>query len=199
MSVRLHLVRHCPHGDVGRVLSGRCAGSPLTDAGLAKAHRLAAELARSEQIAAIQSSSRLRAVQTAEAIADATGASVEIIGALDEIDFGDWTGRSFADLDGDPQWRAWNEIRASARPPGGESMAEAVTRAVAHIEALTRRDWAGAVVCVSHCDVIRGVIAHYLGLGLDNLLRFDVEPGSLSTLIVGAWGGRLVALNKEVA
>ena len=76
-------------------------------------------------------------------------------------------------------------------------MPEAVMRAVGHVEAVARRDWAGAVVCVSHCDVIRGVIAHYLGLGLDNLLRFDVEPGSVSTLLVGGWGGRLVTLNKE--
>jgi ribonuclease H / adenosylcobalamin/alpha-ribazole phosphatase len=198
-SARIHLVRHCPHGDVGRVLTGRCAGSPLTDQGLAKAHRLAAELASNEHIAAVHSSPRLRARQTAGAIAEAAGAEVEIVEALDEVDFGDWTGRSFAALERDPDWRAWNEARATARPPAGEAMAEAVARAVDHVESVARREWAGAVICVSHCDVIRGVIAHYLGLGLDNLLRFDVEPGSLSTLVVGGWGGKLVTLNKECA
>jgi broad specificity phosphatase PhoE len=199
MSARLHLVRHCPHGDVGRVLSGRCAGSPLTDEGVAKARRLAVELARSERICAVHASPTLRASQTAEAIAEAAGVEIEIVTALDEIDFGGWTGRSFTELDGDPDWHSWNAARATARPPAGEAMVEAVARAVGHVEAIARRDWGGAVVCVSHCDVIRGVVAHYLGLGLDNLLRFDVEPGSVSTLVVGAWGGKLVTLNKECA
>jgi broad specificity phosphatase PhoE len=52
---------------------------------------------------------------------------------------------------------------------------------------------------VSHSDIIRGVIAHYLGLGLDNMLRFDVDLGSVSTLVVGNWGGRLTRLNWVAA
>lgn len=199
MSAHLHLVRHCPHGDVGRVLTGRSEGAPLTELGLAKARRLAGELARAGTIAAVHSSPRLRARQTAEAIAEAAGVQVEIVAGLDEIDFGDWTGRSFDELEGDPAWTAWNSARASSRPPAGESMREAVVRATSHIEAVGRREWDGAVVCVTHCDIIRGAIAQFLGLGLDNLLRFDVEPGSVSTLVVGEWGGRLVTLNKECA
>ncbi len=39
---------------------------------------------------------------------------VEKVEDLDEIDFGTFTGRSFADLDGDPDWRTWNEDRANA-------------------------------------------------------------------------------------
>jgi broad specificity phosphatase PhoE len=75
-------------------------------------------------------------------------------------------------------------------------MAEAQARAVAHIEELARAYADAAVAIVSHCDIIRGVIAHYLGLGLDRLLSFDVDPASISRIAVGAWGGRVLSINE---
>ena len=196
MTARIHLIRHCAHGDVGRVLSGRCAATPLTTEGRAQAHWLAGLFAGGEPVAAIHASPRLRAQQTAQAIAARLGVSIETIDALDELDFGEWTGCSFSELENDPRWHRWNAARDVAAIPGGETMQAAVDRAVAHVAALAGREWAGAVLCVSHCDVIRGVVAHYLGLGLDRLLSFDVDPGSISTLVVGDWGGRLVTLNR---
>lgn len=196
MSAQIHLMRHCAHADVGRILSGRSTGGGLTAEGRAHAHWLAGEIARGEPITSIQSSPQRRARETAEVVAGRLGLAVRIVPALDEIDFGRWTGRSFADLEQDEAWRGWNAARASACPPGGETMAAAVARAVAHIEAMAAGEPRGAVLCVSHCDIIRGLIAHYLGLGLDNLLRFDLDPGALSTLVVGPWGGRLRTLNR---
>lgn len=198
-SARIHLVRHCPHADVGHVLTGRAEGAPLTSSGAVEAGRLAAGLAHAEKLAAVHCSPRLRTRQTADAIAAAAGVTVEAVPALDEIDFGEWTGRSFAALEREPGWRDWNSARVIARPPRGETMAEAVARATAHIDALAGGAWDGAVVCVTHCDIIRGVVAHYLGLTLDNMLRFDVDPGSVTTLTIGAWGGRLQTLNREFA
>jgi broad specificity phosphatase PhoE len=148
-----------------------------------------------ERIAAIHSSPRLRARETADAIATGRGLPVEIVEALDEIDFGEWTGRSFAELEADPRWVRWNAARAVAPIPNGETMIAAMTRAVAHIESLARQAWSGTVLCVSHCDIIRSVISHYLGLGLDRMLAFDIDPGSVSTLLVGDWGGRVLTLN----
>lgn len=196
MSARIHLVRHCAHADVGRVLSGRQAGGALTAEGRAQAHWLAGEIARGEPIAAIHSSPQQRARETAKEVADRLGLTVRVVAALDEIDFGKWTGRSFAELEADQAWQSWNATRSTACPPGGETMAAAVGRAVKHVEAVASGNPKAAVLCVSHCDIIRGVVAHYLGLGLDNLLRFDVDPGSVSTLIVGPWGGRLHTLNR---
>jgi broad specificity phosphatase PhoE len=51
---------------------------------------------------------------------------------------------------------------------------------------------------VTHCDIIRGVIAHYLGLSLDNILRFDVEPASISTIEINRWGGRVRSINERL-
>ena len=44
------------------------------------------------------------------------------------------------------------------------------------------------VLCVSHCDVIRGVVAHALGLSLDNILRFEIAPASISWVMAHGQG-----------
>jgi broad specificity phosphatase PhoE len=53
-------------------------------------------------------------------------------------------------------------------------------------------------VLVSHADVIRAAIGHVLGLSIDSLQRFEISPGSVSTLLLGDWGGRLLSLNEVV-
>lgn len=195
MTAKVHLIRHGAHDDVGRVLSGRSARSPLSAAGHAQAQWLAARFARESPIAGIHCSPRERTRATAEIIGARIGVRVQTIDALDEVDFGAWTGRSFDELEQDAEWREWNRRRSSVRPPNGERMEDATARAVGHLDALVQRGWSGTLLCVSHCDIIRGVVAHYLGLGLDRLLAFDVDPGSVSTLLIGKWGARLLKLN----
>jgi broad specificity phosphatase PhoE len=192
LTATIHLVRHGAHADAGRVLTGRGGDDGLSPAGQAQVAWLAARLAG---VARVQSSPQRRTRETAQAIAARAGCAVEQVEALDEIDFGDWTGRVIAGLDGDPDWTRWNMQRSVAAPPRGEPMTDAVRRAVAHLDALAGEVLAGPVVCVTHSDIIRGVVAHYLGLSLDRMLAFDVDPGSLTTLMIGAWGGRLTALN----
>jgi broad specificity phosphatase PhoE len=195
LTTSVFLVRHGAHAEFGRVLTGRRAGVPLTAEGRAQAAAVADRLVR-EDIRAVHTSPRERAVETASIIADRLGVAVEIVDALDEIDFGRWGGRDFASLTEDPDWQAWNERRGSAPTPGGETMASAVSRAAGHVASLMGSG--GGVVCVSHCDIIRGLIADIIGLPLDNLLRFDIDTASLSTLVVGDWGRRVISLNERV-
>lgn len=197
MTATVFLVRHAAHADLGQRLSGRTPDVPLSAAGLAQAAGLAVRLAR-EAIAAIHSSPLERARATAAAIAARLGIGIEVAPALNEVDFGGWTGRRFDELHHERDWTHWNRRRASACPPGGETMAAAQSRAVAHVERVAAAHSGRGVVLVSHCDTIRAVIAHYLGLSLDNLLRFDIDPASISTMLVGPWGARLVTLNERV-
>ena len=199
MSVRVHLVRHCAHGDLGRILTGRSKGCALSAEGRAHAHRLAGDFAGRERIGAVQTSPRTRARETAHALGERLKLQAETVDALDEIEFGAWNGRAFSDLEGDPAWRRWNSARATAATPGGETMGQATQRAVAHVERLAAAEPREAVVCVTHCDIIRGVVAHYLGLSLDRVLAFDVDPGSTTSLQVEVWGARLLTLNRGIA
>ncbi len=159
--------------------------------------RLAAALT-AWPVAAIHSSPQYRCRQTAEIIGCKLGLPVSVADALDEIDFGAWTGKSFAELEADMLWHQWNSARSNCAPPDGESMASAVERIVHFIDHLTAGDLQ-TVLCVTHCDIIRGAIAQYLGLSLDNILRFDVDPASLSELQVGDDWARLTTLNRTYA
>lgn len=193
MSAVLFLARHAHHSEVGRVLSGR-SDIALSEDGRDQARRLA-HLCEQRGIREIQSSPTPRAWQTAELIAAPLALGVERTDALDEIDFGDWAGRSFVELDGDPLWPLWNSQRDRHSPPGGESMAAAVQRITSHLEMLAQRG-RSHVLCVSHCDMIRGVVAHYLGLSLARLLRFDIDPASLSAVVLSNGEGRVLSLNE---
>jgi ribonuclease H / adenosylcobalamin/alpha-ribazole phosphatase len=169
----------------------------LSSDGLEQAE-IVADLIAVEPLAAICSSPRERAYYTARAIADRFEQKVRIVHALDEIDFGDWTGKRFDELEGDPLWCEWNVARGSSRPPGGESMAEAALRARAAIEDLATEYDGGTIAAVSHCDVIRGVISSFLGLPLDNLLRFEIDPASVSRIEVAPGHARILSVNERL-
>jgi broad specificity phosphatase PhoE len=190
------LVRHARHSVVDHVLVGRMADVALSDEG----QREAAELAGwfgGKPIAVVQSSPSQRARETAAPIAAALGRDVEIVPALDEIDFGRWTGSSFEALAPDPHWQAWNADRSSARPPDGESMTEAQARIVEHIERLGHAPGVARAILVSHCDVIRAALLHVLGRPVDDWSAIEVAPASVSIIEVGDGGARVTAINER--
>jgi ribonuclease H / adenosylcobalamin/alpha-ribazole phosphatase len=192
---KLILVRHGTHAEVGHVLSGR-SEIPLSVQGQAEADALA-EALDGLAIASIHSSPRRRTQETAAPLAARRDLAVQLAPALDEVDFGAFSGRSFAALDPDPDWQRWNAERATARCPGGETMGEAVARALAYLHAIPEAQ--SPAVCVTHCDVIRGVVAAALGLGLDRLFQFDCDPASWTVLGLEAGGGtHLLSLNERV-
>jgi probable phosphoglycerate mutase len=49
---------------------------------------------------------------------------------------------------------------------------------------------------VTHCDIIRAVVARVLGLSLDHFGRFDIDPASCTRLAVGDWGAKVLSLNE---
>ena len=191
------LVRHAQHVEFGAVLSGRRRDVALSPEGLEQA-AIVSDLLGTTSLAAVYSSPRERAWYTAREIAEPHELKVTAEDRLDELDFGGWTGCSFAELEGDPLWSSWNEERASARPPGGESMAEATERAFAFLGEAADEHAGQTLLAVSHCDIIRGVIARCLGLSLDNLLRFDVDPASVSRIAIGQWGTRVLSINERL-
>ena len=195
MSRLVGLVRHGSHDELGRVLSGRTTGVALNPAGRDEAAALARALAGAG-VAAVLSSPQRRTVETAAILGRGLKVDPQVDPALDEIDFGAWSGRDFADLSGDA-WDLWNTARATAPTPGGETMSAATARTAALIDRLGA-DGGEPVLCVSHCDIIRGVVCHYLGLTLDNILRFSVDPGRICWLHADGQGGaQLLSLNAR--
>ena len=78
-------------------------------------------------------------------------------------------------------------------------MIEVQARVARYIEFLRRRYESARLVVVSHSDVIKAAILFHIGLSLDLFSRIEVAPGSISTLVIGDWGARLVSLNEICA
>ena len=194
MNRRVLLVRHGTHAEVGQVLSGR-SDIALDDRGRREADALARALAGTP-VATLHTSPRARARQTIAPLAAQRALPVTIAPALDEIDFGALTGRSFDALAADPAWQRWNRHRATARCPGGETMAEASARALAYLSGLADEDM--PTLCVTHCDIIRALVVRALGIGFERMFAFDCDPASCTTLDLEDGGMRVVALNERL-
>ncbi len=191
-----HLVRHAQHGLLGKVLAGRMDGVGLSAAGFAEAEALGRHFAATP-IRALLVSPMLRAGQTAAPIAAATGAAPQTDPAFNEVDFGAWQGQSFDALAQAEGWDGWNRARGLAPTPGGETMLAVQARAMAGLVAQCPAG--GAVVVVTHSDVIKAVLAQALGMPLDLLHRLDIAPASRSILVLGADFARVEAVNLPVA
>jgi broad specificity phosphatase PhoE len=194
VTTTVFLVRHGVHDQLQARLCGRSAGVTLGDAGLTQADATGRRLAV-EDIEVVFTSPLERTRQTAERIARACGAPLTIEEALMEIDFGEWNGRSFASLEGEPMWRTWNGARDTARPPSGESMAEVQARLSEWLERLVRSG-ARAVAAVSHADVIKAAVGLATGLSMRFHDRFEISPGSVTTLVAVDGRLKLHALNE---
>lgn len=194
----VYLVRHATHERVDRVLCGRSANVSLSPSGHAQAAALGAWFAGRE-IAAVLSSPLTRARETAEPIAKASGCSVTLCEDLTEIEFGAWTGRSFAELAEDRDWQTWNAHRAAGCPPGGEPMRSAQERAVRAIDRCRDAYLGARVVAVGHCDVLKAILCVWLGLSLDRYHAFDIAPASVSALALWPGGGKVLFLNDMQA
>lgn len=198
MTTTFFLVRHAAHDNVGSFLAGRTPGIILGPAGRAQAARLAERMQR-ERFSLIHTSPRERTRETAEAIAAAVGiAAVTEDDQLDEVDFGGWSGKTFAELEDYADWRLWNADRLRAATPAGETMADVQGRVLGCMNRLMDHRPEDSIVLVSHADVIKAAVCHVLQLPADAGCKFDISPASITTIVAGDWGARLISLNETI-
>lgn len=188
-------VRHGVTSHTGRKLSGWLPGVHLTEDGLRQADAVADHLA-DVPIKAVYSSPIERTIETARPIAARHGLKPQVRRTLGEIDFGRWTDRSFATL---RRTRLWSQIQrfpSGARFPEGETLRGVQERAVREVEDLRLAHPRQAVCCVSHADVIKLVVGHYLGIHIDLFQRIEISPASITTIAVGDLGPRILSVNS---
>jgi broad specificity phosphatase PhoE len=185
---------------------------PLTDS----ARLVSSPLARARQTAAIAAAVTAAAITAAGTAAAGTAAAgtaaaagisvagskaagitsadfaetvVEIEPDLREIDFGDWEGRKFEEIEREyPSLvQAWSEFDLDFGFPGGERLQDLAARIEQVAGRLAALD-VDTVVAFTHGGVIRALICHFLGLPLRDYLLFDITPASVTTLRI--WGER---------
>ncbi len=181
--VTILLVRHGQNDWVKQNrLAGWIEGVHLDETGKKQAQATAARLAHLP-IAALYSSPVTRCLETAAPIASALQLSVEVVDAVGEVRYGEWEGAEIETLSKEKSWYAVQHFPSRFRFPGGEALRQVQARAVDALEELARRhEQRELIVVVSHADLIKLVLAHYLGMHIDLFQRIVIAPGSVSAL-----------------
>lgn len=174
------LVRHAVHSLLESTLAGRSLDISLNSEGARQAETVA-DVLREIRVTRIQSSPRRRALETAVPVSRRLGLPIETQTALDEVNFGTWSGRTFLELRADPLWNQWNAERANVRAPGGgETMREVLARVGNHLHSVAEEHPDEIVVMVTHAEVIRSIVLSDFGFSLSDWQRVNVAPASIT-------------------
>ena len=178
------------HGETAWNKNGRVMGRtqvPLGADGIQQIKKVAPLVATLE-LDGIYTSPLRRAVQTARLVADGTNLPIRKSEGLNEIAFGDWAGRHFDDLIDDELYRRFIKSPAKTLLPGGETISDVQRRGLQVIHEAAQKRMGGRFLMVSHGDVIRAILCHYMRLPLNEYRRLRVDNGSLSALQTnGRW------------
>jgi probable phosphomutase (TIGR03848 family) len=177
------------------VLAGRAPGVLLDAQGRRQARTLGTRL-RDVPLDAVVHSPLERCVHTADGVlANRPDIARHTDDRLAECDYGDWTGRSLAELATEPLWPVIQDTPSSVTFPGGESMLAMAARATAAVADWAARYPEGVVAVVSHGDVIKAILSDALGQPLDRFQRIVVGPGSLSVVRYDADRAMVLRMN----
>lgn len=185
------LVRHATTAATGKRLGGWTPGVHLDEGGVAQAEAAAQRLA-STAVAAVYSSPLERTQDTARIIARPHQLRVRTRRGLGEVDYGDWTDKPLGQLRRRKLWAVIQATPSRVTFPGGESIRGAQARAVDATETLADQHPGETIVCVSHADVIKAVVAHHLGMPLDAFQRIVISPASITVLQLPAGGAPML-------
>jgi ribonuclease H / adenosylcobalamin/alpha-ribazole phosphatase len=191
------------HGQTEMSAQRRFAGRgdiPLTSAGLDQAAAVAARLADRGGIDVVLTSPLLRALRTAEAVADAVGVPLAVDPDLVETDFGDWEGLTFREVLArwPDEMAAW-QADVSAAPPGGESFAMVAKRVNVALDRLLTERTGQTVVVVSHVTPIKTLVCRALLAPPAAMFRMHLDVAALCEAAWFADGPALVRSLNDTA
>jgi broad specificity phosphatase PhoE len=175
--IRLVLIRH---GETDRDRQVRWQGQsdvPLNPTGRAQARALARSMS-GQDLDAVYSSDLLRAAQTAEAVAEATGARLILDLRLREIDLGEWQGMLSDEIRSRDGAQVDLFFRDPQAPAGlsGESVAEVLQRVSSAVDEILSRHRTGRVAIASHGLALAALKTRFLGLPLE--AAWQQEPAN---------------------
>lgn len=199
---RLILVRH---GETEWNRQKRYQGQTdmeLNTTGIRQAEKTAERLAQ-EKISAIYCSDLRRARQTAEIIASSQSGRTDIRESplLREMDFGDYEGRTFDEMDekyrlifsASPSWRSRGPY---VRSPNGESIADLADRVERFSTSTLEHHPSNDTLLISaHGGTIQVLICHLLGISLEHWWQIRISGAAISILETYPQGTSIVLLN----
>ncbi len=156
--MRLTRVLWLRHGQTAFNRERRLQGAlpvPLDEAGRRQA-RLLGQRLQCCAVGALYASPRLRALETAQIVADELGLEVRCDERLAEIAFGDFEGRTFAEVRQiyPAAYRKWESGYRAYRVPGGESRLDVQRRMEAAWRDIVAADAAQTIAIVGHSSAM---------------------------------------------
>lgn len=194
---RIVLLRHAHSvANEKNLLAGRTAGISLSKTGKEQANDLIARLGTTK-FDEVATSPLQRCRETIDPWLAAHGSMnrVFVDESLSEVDYGDWSGKTLASLRRKAQWKVVQDFPSQMMFPEGESLLEMQGRALSGFYRLNALKGKGPRLLVSHGDVIKSIVAHCLGMHLDQFQRLVIEPASLTIIDTDAGVSRLVRFN----
>ncbi len=178
----VYLVRHCQSkANAKRIYNSSIEKDEgLTEAGLEQA-RMVGKFFHGSRLAMVYSSPFLRTRQTAEFIAKAGGADVELVDKFGELDCGRWNGKSEDEIrDEFPDaWKGWRFDPQNNPIPGGESLLEVQARVLPEFERIAKKHSGGSIAIVTHYCVLNVMICSLVS-SLANFRCFDTRNGTIA-------------------
>ncbi|HYB97626.1 MAG TPA: histidine phosphatase family protein [Candidatus Limnocylindrales bacterium] len=153
---------------------------PLSPRGREQCHATA-RLLDGFGIERIRSSPLLRARQTAEIVAQALHVPIEFDESLVEVRFGEWQGKTYDEVRADARFVSFASDPVAHATPGGETIADVQARGLACAGSIAAGE---RVLLVSHGDIIRAVLCHYMSIPLSEFRRIRIDNCGLAAVSV---------------
>lgn len=177
------------HGEVAEryhnVFGGSRIDMELSQRGLAHGAAIARWLADTK-IDAVYASPMKRVQQTMAPLLEQRGLEPTIVPDLREMDFGDWTGYRWDEVQEKFGVSAfdWLEIIEEAGIPNGESAQHLIDRVQPALLKILHDNANRTVAIFCHGGIIRVMLALLLEMPLKRMAHFNVEYGSISVVEV---------------
>ncbi len=192
------LVRHGENEWVKKNrLAGWIPGIHLNETGHKQAQATANRLAHLP-ITAVYSSPVTRCMETAAYIAHPHHLDITELETVGEVHYGKWEGKKIKKLAKKKSWMTVQFFPSRMTFPQGEALRDVQSRGIQALETLSQQHPDDLIVVVSHADLIKLVMAHYLGVHIDLFQRIVISPASATVLSLHAYGGvRILRLNDD--
>ena len=107
---------------------------------------------------------------------------------MGEVRYGEWEGEKIEELAKLPEWHVVQHVPSRHQFPSGESLREVQFRVINALEKLAASHADDMIAVCSHADLIKLILAHYLGTHIDLFQRIVISPASASVLMLGKKG-----------
>lgn len=102
---------------------------------------------------------------------------------LKELDFGDWEGKNWRDIEITKDFTKWKNDYYNLTTPDGESFKDLYNRCIDFYRDLSTIEHC-TIAIVTHAGVIRSILSYELGLPIKNSFSLKIDYGSVSKIYI---------------